>query len=165
MEDFMSTMLRVASELSDPVARSVFSGTRLRTSMDFINRIYEATGKTDKKVKLYYYFSQLASINTMRDDIVHYGVSFTGEEGKLRFTNWRSAHIQSKFKNFSINAQLVDRMHDDLQTIILGVIIIIQGDVMATEDRERLQNLLPSTWQYKPPQQEPLPEGTPLYSE
>jgi hypothetical protein len=60
------------AQVSDAVARAIFSGTRAKIMMDFIKSIAHNTNMgADRLDDLEYVFAQMAAINTMRDKLVH----------------------------------------------------------------------------------------------
>src|SRR5688500_3306553 len=61
------------SQVSDAVARALFSGTRAKGMIDFIRSIaHNSEMPAERREDLEHVFGQLAAINTMRDHLVHH---------------------------------------------------------------------------------------------
>ena len=94
-------------------AQAIFSGVRVKTAIDFINRIFESRSEKvpqDLKTAL----SHMSIILSARDDIVHYGGSVDGNE----FITTNSPHtIPRQSRTTRRGIEDLNAMTEDLLTI------------------------------------------------
>src|SRR5258708_3017078 len=75
-ETWLNRVLQRLARVSDPVARAIFSGTRLQPMTDYIKAILANTEIPEQKTEpLRTCMSQLLAINNVRNDLVHYGAN------------------------------------------------------------------------------------------
>jgi phytoene/squalene synthetase len=80
-ESALYCVLRHYAGVSDDVARAVFSGTRAKGMIEFINNIGHNTNMDSaRRNDLAIVFSHMSAINTMRDRLVH-----NSSAGEIRF--------------------------------------------------------------------------------
>lgn len=107
------------SQVADPVARALFSGTKAKGMIDFIRSIAHNTAMpADRRDDLEHVFVQLAAINTMRDHLVHHAsdsYSF-GDPTKRIVANTRASRYGNA-KGYEIGADTIDAMTWDLYGI------------------------------------------------
>jgi hypothetical protein len=81
--------LRNHAKAPDEILAVLLSGTRVDTAKDYINKILEVTNQHDVKGRLEKPFAQLKTINTVRNNIVHWG-AYIGTGGNLLISNERA---------------------------------------------------------------------------
>lgn len=100
----------------DIVGKALFSGVRLDSAKDPINRIIDAVElPPQKKANLKFAFDQLGKISSKRNNIMHFGAVYDGERGFV-VSNSRSAHIETKINEFAVKASDLNDMISDLET-------------------------------------------------
>jgi len=106
VESTLGEVLRKYAKVSEPVARALFSGTRARTMISFINAIADNTRVSKaRKDDLTFLFAKIATLNTQRDRIAHYGSyrspSLAPNSLKRRVSNdKRSSRTTNSFVQF-----------------------------------------------------------------
>jgi hypothetical protein len=115
-EDHIFIALQNAANLNSRVGRALLSGTRVRTAIDFIKRVYEANDEA-LPPRLLEAFSQLAAINTARDQLLHSAVRM--ENNQLTATNLIRSHADRTLRALPISPAILQAMTTDLETIIL----------------------------------------------
>lgn len=122
-ESALYCILRYYAGVSDPVARAIFSGSRARTMMDFINNITHNTNAEPLRRKdLALVFAQMTAINTMRDRLTHYlswsEVRFEEQNPQARWLSNadRVNRLGTEYK-YSVSSKLVGEMCTDLSSI------------------------------------------------
>jgi hypothetical protein len=134
-------------------AQAVFSGVRAGLALSLIDRIREARGAPAdedwNRAK-----GQFGIINSVRNDIVHFG-ALAESEGAFQISN-ANRTIPSQAKVTPITADELDMMTDDLRTISETIFAhqlvesgTEKGDKRANAARERGR----APWKYKPPRQ------------
>src|SRR5205823_6392002 len=94
-EGTMNGALREFSKVTGPVARAIFSGTRAEAAKQYITRIMDAEHyRQEIKDELKNVFNQLGLINSARNEILHYGTQFEGDQ--FIVTNAAKAHLPSR---------------------------------------------------------------------
>ncbi len=155
LESIMLRALIKASGVSHEVGQSIYSGTRVSAAKDFINRILDAQNNQALKARLKPYFDQIGLINSMRDDILHYGATCDFTTGVLTVSNTQIAHIPNKLREYEVSPTLLDNMTDDVGRAISGLMLefnIVQGD---PDVEALLQAQIASPWRYTQPQPTP----------
>lgn len=154
-EHWLTRVLWDIAKVDEPTGRAIFSGTRASGAIPFIRRIHEARNAT-LEANLQRAFEQLATINTMRDRVVHWGLSVEGTalfDAQLVVSNKHIAHSPDKLLSFPISDGILDDMTADLVTIIhaFRVHLISQWedtDVKAELLRGQAQIAL-APWRYR----------------
>jgi hypothetical protein len=117
VEAMLLFTLKTYTKVSWPVARAIFSGTRVETSMDFVNRICDAFDPGDEqRNELKDVFKQLRAINEVRNSLLHYGSFTRSDKGRIT-SNVRIAHVPKKIKEHPVSLEIFDEMTSDLQKI------------------------------------------------
>lgn len=110
---FMALCLVSGTDLK--AFQAMLSGTRTNTACGFMRRLYEALEKTLPH-QLDEALSQLATINTDRDLILHSGVVECGD-GLLRASNAIRAHAPRAHRALPVSVSALRQMTADLKTI------------------------------------------------
>jgi hypothetical protein len=145
-EDILLELLRMVSGLSKARAGVVFHGTRAEGARDLIFRLLEARKDTALKKRLEPIFAQMATIGTMRNNIVHWG-STHSIDNTFFVSNEKLKPLKPKSFYFDIND--FDRMGSDISKIILLLQYEININAISKEDYE---TFVQYPWRYKPPQ-------------
>lgn len=142
------------SQVANPVARALFSGTRAKAMIDFIRSIaHNSAMPADRRDDLEYVFSQLAAINTMRDHMVHHASdSYAFVDPKKRIVANTRASRYGNAKGYEIGADTIDAMTWDLY----GISNHLNMHWGPREGpfrpwRENPEDQEPTAWAYKPP--------------
>jgi len=142
--------LKNITGLNDAVARAIFSGTKSKGMIEYINSIIENTGIPERKTKQFKaYAGQLATLNTMRDLLVHYSYGWTVEKRMGATTGFRISRYKNS-KTHWITCEEIDAMTADLTTIAF---YLVHQAKMIDNLWEDYPFGLP-TWLYKFPQPE-----------
>ena len=122
-EELLMLMLARATGLKHREAAAIFSGTRLRSGIDGIRRLHEAKDMAVSPA-LKEAFEQLASINTMRDRLVHWGIEPDGDQ--FIASNMLRAHAERVRRDIRISSTVIVNMtrdiHDIQKTLTLFVL-------------------------------------------
>ena len=146
------------AQVSDPVARAIFSGTRAKAMIDFIRNIAHNTALSkDRQDDLDYVFSQLTVVNTMRDHIVHHASdSYSFNDPQKRIVANIRASRYGNAKGYEIGADTIDAMTWDLYGISNHLNMHWGSrDGAFTPWRENPEDQAPTAWTYKAPN--PIP--------
>lgn len=142
------------SQVTNPVARAIFSGTRAKAMIDFIRSIaHNSAIPADRRDDLEHVFSQLAAINTMRDHLVHHvSESYAYDNPKKRIVANTRASRYGNAKGFEIGADTINAMTWDLY----GISNHLNMHWGPREGpfrpwRENPEDQAPTPWAYKPP--------------
>jgi hypothetical protein len=156
----MQVLLWKVSGLSDiSTAAALLSGVKIDGAMGLIRRVREAKKMPEHK-QLTHIFNQLAEINSARNDIVHFGATFTEDFGIL-VSNFRIAHIEERLKGFHTSPIALFNMTQDITKIIHRIIEIVgEYDHDPTPEHVALDTWLykhkPLTGNQRKPQNKPL---------
>lgn len=107
--------------VSDAIGRAIFSGSRARTMMDFVNNIAHNT-KVDpeRTANLKAVFEHLAAINFMRDKVIHHasGNSYGFNDPDTRaLTNIDRVSRKDAHFVYELGSKHIEQMTDDLHLI------------------------------------------------
>jgi len=158
-ETLLFEVLVHESGVSRDTARAVFSGARIDTMKDFINRLREARGE-DRDPHLTRALEQLGMITRARNDIVHYGIQ-TEIDGSLIVSNERVAHIERSLRRYPMSVTILGDMRRDLAFIDMMLMQHMKWGYLTPTELEELRNV---PWLYKPhapSQTEKKPPRTP----
>jgi hypothetical protein len=143
------------TQVSDPVARALFSGTRAKAMMDFIKSIAHNTAMaSDRREDIDYAFSQLSAINAMRDHLVHHASdNYSFDDPKKRIVANTRASRYGNAKGYEISVETIDAMTWDLY----GIANHLNMHWGPREGpfrpwRENHDDDASTPWTYKPPQ-------------
>ena len=119
-------------------------------ALSLIRRIYEAKGQTIEPA-LHNAFAQLNTINSTRNDLVHYGVSLDG--GDLVVSTKDIAHVPSRARSSVVDVAELHAMLADLQTVEVILAAVQLKDAGQLDDSHLVQltaGTEPDAWHYKP---------------
>jgi hypothetical protein len=138
---------------SPQVSQAIFSGTRGKGAIEFINRICEAK-HVPRDADLESAFTQFNVLTEVRNTILHHGARIEGDD--LVATNDAMANlIPRTIKKVTVSAAILDAMTQDAETIRIklmlftmrGKEILLPGPVLI------LSALGARPWRYKSPSQ------------
>lgn len=132
-----------------PIARSIFSGTRMEQAISFVKRIFEATNKP-VPAELEGILDHLLVINKKRNEILHYG-AISIAEGSGSVTNALRALTPGKVKGFPISSEILTDMTEDLRKAILHLHATYMGRPKLKGKHPTLEKILLAPWRYKSP--------------
>jgi len=147
VEMFMTFSLWHYAKTKLSIARSVFSGVRVKEAMAHIKRIIESTN-ADLEIRedAEFIFKQLADITGARNDIMHFGTTDL-PSGITTVTNALKATAEDRITAFVISPKILDEMTNDLEKIIIH---LRQRHVGRPALRAKyVQEILLSPWRYK----------------
>jgi hypothetical protein len=137
------------------IAKVIFAGARVETSMTFIKQTVEATG-APKPIQddLLYIFQQLGIINGARNLILHHGAESVAEGSGVVSDKTKA---RGEPRTFPISPELRGQMTDDLDKIIvhLNYRHLKRPAPRGTVGRELLGQIFQRPWRYKHPAQPP----------
>jgi hypothetical protein len=137
--------------LESPISQAVLSGVKIEGATGYINRIADAKGWTKKRRQRFKDFSdQLGLINKLRNDILHNGANWTGQQ-TWTVTNKLIAHTPSRIRTFPITVQLLKDAVSDLEKIENDLILFAWGHAMTKSTRRIFEEIRRKTWHYTPP--------------
>jgi hypothetical protein len=151
VEERLLGFLRAQIEASPSTCAILLSGMRLDAAKDTINRILETTNQAERKARLERPFAQLAAINTIRNNIVHWG-AIAHSDTEFFVSNWRLNHPKGKEKHFYVSKKGFEQMISDLNKIKL--FLLLEESPSSSVD-PRLVSYLQEPWRYTPPQPSP----------
>ena len=139
--------------------RAIFSGTRARTAIDFINRLNEVDdpGKETKEL-LSEIFLHLRAINDARDDLTHYSSFLTSDKGRV-VSNITRAHVLRTLKERQVDIKTINAMSADLRKIGTHLSLIPALPRASRAEREKEVPAAAVPWQYKLPSQPAAGKG------
>lgn len=158
-ESMLFRLLVEKAGLEPEAGAAVFSGVRMKTAMDAVNRLLESRGMDDEKSALERPFGQLGIISAVRDDILHYGTE-EDDFGELFVTNAVKKHLPHRIVIRTVSSVDLLAMTYDLREIELHFV----GSMLRTSGSDsEMASLYASwrfaePWQYKPPAPPPRPE-------
>lgn len=149
LENAMLILLIRITGVSEEVGKSIYSGTRISTSKDFVNRTLDATGRKKTKENLKPYFDRIGIINNTRDDILHYGAIYDFQEKALIVSNERVAHISDKKRQYIVTPKILDDMTHDVMRIIHALLRLGEPPDLSRPEVFEAEHSL--SWRYKQP--------------
>lgn len=153
------------SQVTHPVARALFSGTRAKGMMDFIRSIAHNTAMpSDRREDLEHVFIQFTAINTMRDHLVHHtSDSYSFDDPKKRIVANTRASRYGNAKGYEIGSDTIDAMTWDLYGIS-NHLNMHWGprEGLFRPWRENPEDQAPTSWAYKSPNPIPSWEKAPF---
>jgi hypothetical protein len=155
VETHMQITLWHYADVTVGTARAIFSGVRTDTAASLIRRLMEVNDPGDEARKeLTYLFKRLDLINTIRNDIVHYGARFSG--GEAIVSTALKAHTQQRVRETTVSPEILDDLTYDLRKIVAHLSIhrarhkmpdrILAPDFLA---------VLRAPWRYRPVERYP----------
>jgi hypothetical protein len=132
------------------VAKSIFSGVKVKTGISFIKRLTEATGDAESsRQELDIAFVKLNIITDARNEILHHGAQAVAS-GSAFVTNELLAHLPDKVTLFPISPDAIDDMSADLQKIILLLHWKHAGRpaLLSRQNERMFETILSVPWRY-----------------
>jgi hypothetical protein len=154
IEGDLQALLWHEAGVSDAVGKAVFSGVRIDQAMQFCRRIWAANG-VEKPEQVERAFSQLALLNSLRNDMVHYGAKIGTGVGDYVVTNERLAHTAAALRRHALPPSTFHDINNDLIVISAAIELHCLSESADGVDftRPQLESLARQPWQYKPPAQ------------
>lgn len=160
-ESELYRVLNAYAEVSDAVARAIFSGTRARGMIEYIRGIAHNTKMAaDRRTDLEHVFPQMIAINTMRDNLAHHATDSYGfDPAKPTMRVFTNSDRVSRYGNERldlVSIEMLEAMTQDLYAIHnhLNMHWGRSRTGSFRPWRENDQNDPPTPWLYKPPQPE-----------
>lgn len=154
IEDHVFMTLGTEAGMVPPFAQALFSGTRVDAAISLIRRLYESKERVIPE-RLSDVLSQLAAINTVRNNILHFGVRQFNHQ--LQVSNSVRAHSERSHKVFTVSAEMLDDMRADLDTMGYSLALHIAQTNMpeaftgsGNTRRDQLLAAAQAPWRYKP---------------
>ena len=147
-EQTLLSLLRHLAGVSDEIAGILFGGVRFDGAKDTINRIVAATAQTSVGDALRRPLAQFAAINTIRNNVIHWGAKHDGST-ELLVTNAAQNPTADRLKEFRISPDDLRAMSVDLHKINLALVLLL---LPSSSDEETFGRYLAVPWLYKPPQ-------------
>lgn len=151
-----ATLLRtvwVLARLEAPYAQAILSGVHIDGAISYVRRIAEAEEwDVDKWRDWKRVFDQLAAINRLRNDLLHFGAAMVGDVWVV--SNVSVAHRPQKVREIYITPKILDAATRDLGTITL-LLTIFGGERVGTVygmKPHALERLRRAPWRYRPQQ-------------
>ncbi len=155
VEAVLFKLLKHYAGVNDDVGRALFSGTRARAAMTFIEAIAENTQMEELRQRdLKETFAQIKSLNTMRDLLVH---NINGAEqrfraddpGRRELTDAPRASRKKNAKKFYIGSSMIDAMCADCTEACWR--LHPHWDLQNSPFKPGHGNGIRSEWQFKSP--------------
>jgi hypothetical protein len=151
-ENFMHYVLRWYTQTPSPIAKAIFSGTRIEVNRGFLRRLRDVGHINDDDWNsLEHTLDQLKIINDKRNDILHYGARDIAD-GEAYVTNALMALTQERVSSFPISPRILRDMTADLRSIMILLLVRHMGLPTPEPLRVQAQETQRSAWRYKPPQ-------------
>jgi hypothetical protein len=156
VEVFLQQTLWNAARVEIPVAPAIFSGLKIEGCLQYLKRIADATEWTEnQRTRLEEITNRLGQINRLRNDVLHFGVSFDPTADGWLMSNKDFAHIPEKIRELSITPQLLRDASADLTKILVLVILLTLHDrwpESGAKLEQAADGVLGTAWRYKSPQ-------------
>lgn len=151
--------VRILANIPPQTSGAIFTGLRVDAAKDTINRLFDAAGDTTKKERFAPYLAQLSTINTIRNNLLHWGARLAADEGTFLVSNQKFSPSETRLKSFGITPDDLDAMREDLWKIKLFLRIEGPvGDQMPQMHLDEIRRYVAIPWRYKP--QTPTPPST-----
>jgi hypothetical protein len=160
-EGAITTILWHFAQTSPEVSQAVFSGTRGKEAISYVNRICEAKN-LPLHAAIKSAFDQFQELNEARNMILHHGARIDGD-GLVSSNDWRADKLPRTVKSFPVSAPILDDMAFDAETIRIKLILFtMRGRPIALPDPVRwLVERAAQPWRYKSPPQASPPRKAP----
>ncbi len=151
-EMFLHVILRHYAKINWDVGAAILSGVRVDTAMSFIKRITEIHDPGEEtRIEINDLFQQLAEVNKLRNDIVHYG-SQVRDDVRI-VSNRIAAHTHDRIREFSVSPQTLKDAATDLNAINVRLSFRVLHH-MPIGLHKPFEPILNAPWRYKPPQRD-----------
>jgi hypothetical protein len=159
VENAMRTFLAMQANVSDPVARAVFSGVHPEQAIQFIERIWNVCDPgREARAELRCAFRQLSAINARRNLILHFGSYETTDRGRVASTALRATRA-SGAEELSASIATLGAMSADLDKIGLHLASHMAYPNSPLSDRLSHFPALAEAWRYTPHTQRQNPKA------
>lgn len=142
------------SKVKDGVARSVFSGVRIKDGTTFLRRLADV-GEIDAAEwsAMKPLLDHLNILTDRRNALLHYGADGIGEGAMAFVSNASRALTWDRVEAFPVTAKILRRMTHDINTIYLALSVRHSGRAWAYADAvlRRADRRRAEPWHYKPP--------------
>lgn len=147
--------------ISEEAGRGLYrGGIRIADGIETLRAVLESQGRHRLLKLAERTLGQLATINSTRNNIVHWG-SNPEIEDNFRITNKGIVHKASREQSYVITPDTLSAMHMDLLLIELRLLLYMDRHRLSLSTYRTLVKRAPlDAWQYKPPQPAPQKEGT-----
>lgn len=129
---------------------ALFSGVRTSQAMGLINRLLEATQRSEEKERLARAFAQLGQINAMRNALLHHGTERDTDAGLIVH---KIGHIHARTEIRRVSEAMLNDMTHDLE-LISGHLLYthLQHEPEFQAQKVEFLEEMRTPWRYKPPQ-------------
>lgn len=150
LEATMQLTLWQYAKVSPNIGRAVFSGVRADAAMGLIRRISKVEKwEKSKKDTVEELFAHLGAINSIRNDLIHFGVQ-PGGDGSWHITNAFLALTDDHMKKHPVSDKILDQMTHDLRKIIYSLFLLAVNVSGAKGLLDVFRKQADAPWQYKP---------------
>lgn len=161
VEQQLFLLLMLEADLSLATAQSLFSGTRAKSAMQFVGRLYESRFE-EMPTRLKEAFHQLAAINTARDQLVHWAFDrdVARRTKKMVVSNNVRAHTPTSRREIEMSTELLSCLRADL--LIIYAVLDVHMDYLMRDIPDEnprsakvtaaFEKIAQFPWLYKPPQ-------------
>jgi hypothetical protein len=157
VEALLQALVFKLAGVSDEIGKAMFPGLRVDVAKDVINRLLDAKGDVAAKERLREPFAQLGQINAVRNNLIHWGAQDTGNG--LQVSNERIAHTKEKLRRYTVSAEMLADMREDLATIEWSILReTIPAEYIRGFDAKAVASFAQRPWRYTPPPQSPPPK-------
>ena len=163
VETCVQTLLWIVAETPPKTAQAIFSGTKTDTACRFIRRLFESRNE-DLPELLSRAFDRLAIINTVRNDIIHYGIQY--DEASRMVTSNAMMALPGKERKTHISPLVLEQLWGDLVTIqyCMNAYFFSTKGGSKPSVIERSLKGAQVPWQYKPPSRQEARKDEPRKS-
>ena len=155
-EQTLLHFVRKLARVPDPVGRALIGSFRIKDGMELAIKLLDARGHAEVKARLESGFAQLTAINTMRNNLIHWGASFDRHTEDWIVSNNLYVTVPAKRKDFRISVEMLDLMSKDLFKLRVHLAyetsLLYRRKKPSGEIGVLGQIVLAAAWQYKPPQ-------------
>src|SRR5271163_4409204 len=140
-----------------PIAKALFSATRVEAAAGFLRRLAEAgLIEPAEWVQLQPVLTQLHHVNDIRNAILHHGAQGVAT-GRALVADVARALTPERIRIFPISTDILADLTYDCQKIYRHLIVRHAGRTALTGKHPELEAVLNSGWRYIPPQQASSP--------
>jgi hypothetical protein len=150
-ESFLHRLLVYHSGLSPTEGAALFSGLRMKSAMEALNRLFDTQGNDLEKGALSKPFAQLSEINSVRDE---------DDLGELFVSNAERKHIPSRATIRKISSTDLHNMTLDLREIEVhfAASMLRSGGIRRHKTTALYTSRLAEPWRHKPSSRPPPQE-------
>lgn len=152
VENLIRGYLWYLMDIGQTTGAAVLSGVRMSEGISLINRLLEAKNDDLSKSALAKYFNQLGVINSLRNDLLHYG-GWVDELHYISVSNRQVAHTQDRIRAFRISMRELRYAIGDLETIYWALAVHLANGIEPREWHSLNHDSLDEPLRYKQPPQ------------